>query len=198
MESAKSGLSPRVRGNQRAVPSAFRVGRSIPARAGEPPSPAASREIRRVYPRACGGTDAGRAGIRRDAGLSPRVRGNPSAPSARSRHQGLSPRVRGNLGIYRGDGRVEGSIPARAGEPRSAASSSPGPAVYPRACGGTTYHPRGLRICAGLSPRVRGNHRWGAMRRAHRRSIPARAGEPVRSISAVKTRAVYPRACGGT
>ena len=50
------GLSPRVRGN---LPSGRMTGsaaRSIPACAGEPPSPNSTGGRKGVYPRVCGGT----------------------------------------------------------------------------------------------------------------------------------------------
>ena len=72
---------------------------------------------RRVYPRACGGTQF-RKLLRQDpVGLSPRVRGN---------HILAQP---GHLGV--------GSIPARAGEPPSKMGPATIFTVYPRACGGT-------------------------------------------------------------
>ncbi len=50
----------------------------------------------------------------------------------------------------------------------------------------------------GLSPRVRGNLAAEANEWLARRSIPARAGEPLEArISSVADK-VYPRACGGT
>ncbi len=91
------GLSPRVRGNQAlAEPVTFETG-SIPARAGEPVRPGSRAELRRVYPRACGGTA--------------------SRHHCRTSALGLSPRVRGNLRRLVLRGSQTGSIPARAGEP---------------------------------------------------------------------------------
>ena len=112
-----AGLSPRVRGNHDLSRSLVYSFRSIPARAGEPQIGWADLSIRKVYPRACGGTrDAAHLDIARQ-GLSPRVRGNPM-------HQLFgSPTV--------------GSIPARAGEPLTAAEGLILYKVYPRACGGT-------------------------------------------------------------
>ena len=49
------GLSPRVRGSLCLVPSGAVTEGSIPACAGEPMPPSCSDEIRRVYPRVCGG-----------------------------------------------------------------------------------------------------------------------------------------------
>ena len=51
---------------------------------------------------------------------------------------------------------------------------------------------------AGLSPRVRGNHRLGPRFGVDERSIPACAGEPVSSFLAMLGVGVYPRVCGGT
>ena len=50
----------------------------------------------------------------------------------------------------------------------------------------------------GLSPRVRGNPVGVADCYVHRRSIPARAGEPKWAESVAWSWRVYPRACGGT
>ena len=91
------GLSPRVRGNLD-VPGHRRLRfRSIPARAGEPQGPEALRAQPWVYPRACGGTIRFLGCISRTGGLSPRVRGN----------------LEGWVLLLN----LQGSIPARAGEP---------------------------------------------------------------------------------
>ncbi len=173
-----TGLSPRVRGNlQHQVLVAEWCG-SIPARAGEPSIRAHPGVYGWVYPRACGGTSHphGRRGI--DTGLSPRVRGNPVG----ERTQYV----------------VGGSIPARAGEPPTSAPAAAPSRVYPRACGGTVDGDPRPVARSGLSPRVRGNRPWVPKCRVSRRSIPARAGEPVRVLKITKCSGVYPRACGGT
>ena len=93
------GLSPRVRGEPSFAPTAsMPLGGSIPARAGEPFSSIFTGSTRRVYPRACGGTA-------------------PDEAPAFDSCPRVYPRVRGNhpSGTSRGD--VDGSIPARAGEP---------------------------------------------------------------------------------
>ena len=91
------GLSPRVRGNPcNGVSDGDSIG-SIPARAGEPATFSASPSTTKVYPRACGGTEAG--------GLTWRTA------------NGLSPRVRGNRRIANPTHSRGRSIPARAGEP---------------------------------------------------------------------------------
>ena len=101
------GLSPRVRGNPPPARHMPRRCRSIPACAGEPPTPAREAYRHRVYPRVCGGTP-------------PPPGASPSAP-------GLSPRVRGNLGGVGADVAGAGSIPACAGEPPSRCCLLPRP-----------------------------------------------------------------------
>ena len=172
------GLSPRVRGNPIPVPIGPIIVRSIPARAGEPVLPCCTRPRWTVYPRACGGTFIVVVSHVGEAGLSPRVRGNP--PPARARMTTL------------------GSIPARAGEPGSCRRNRLRCGVYPRACGGTSVKARTGGYRWGLSPRVRGNHDEGRDRNVQGRSIPARAGEPHQHQHRERIWKVYPRACGGT
>ena len=93
------GLSPRVRGNPATWRDVSRVARSIPACAGEPRRRPRPRAAGWVYPRVCGGTGVQPSTVSRRPGLSPRVRGNPTAG-----HQRASRRR---------------SIPACAGEPRA-------------------------------------------------------------------------------
>ena len=151
---------------------------SIPAYAGEPPSPRHARRRRGVYPRACGGTRYYQAGKALFQGLSPRMRGN-RQPAEALQHR-------------------PGSIPAHAGEPRGIPRHENPTGVYPRACGGTLAGSVTLACVLGLSPRMRGNHPEADGRAVHIRSIPAHAGEPP-DLSAPETPGgVYPRACGGT
>ena len=56
----------------------------------------------------------------------------------------------------------------------------------------------GVRPLSGLSPLVRGNRRHRRPRAEHRRTIPARAGEPPRGGRSRGPRRDYPRSCGGT
>ena len=53
-------------------------------------------------------------------------------------------------------------------------------------------------ICAGLSPRVRGNQVIPHVVNQVNRSIPASAGEPEHRSNPRRACAVYPRECGGT
>ena len=194
------GLSPRVRGNHRLPESNHVVERSIPARAGEPRTGVDRLAVFRVYPRACGGTVRGTSMMCDVSGLSPRVRGNPNSVTvpiysgvypracggtARVFERviaacGLSPRVRGNLGLVAGQYSQLRSIPARAGEPR------------------TAVIPGVPRRRTGLSPRVRGNPFLLPAAHGKTRSIPARAGEPTKRVEYLGKYRVYPRACGGT
>ena len=175
---SSEGLSPRVRGNPPARTGRSRGGGSIPACAGEPKARAASTRRSAVYPRVCGGTSASWAAAMGRRGLSPRVRGNPSARC-------LAP-VR------------PGSIPACAGEPGSRAGVIDRGGVYPRVCGGTLIDATEPVYQAGLSPRVRGNHflLWAVP--GHCGSIPACAGEPGLTKLPATPATVYPRVCGGT
>ena len=151
---------------------------SIPARAGEPPGDAGARGQPGVYPRACGGTlvrTTSRSGAH---GLSPRVRGNQLCPAVP-----LS---------------LNGSIPARAGEPVSTTTPTCLSWVYPRACGGTCPDCVTVQLTRGLSPRVRGNRVGAFFVKGYLGSIPARAGEPPPTVLPKPLAGVYPRACGGT
>ena len=171
------GLSPR-RGNP---PRRHRMpGRrgSIPACAGELSAIRERHDPQRVYPRVCGGT--------LDAGLDPKV------------VEGLSPRVRGNRPGRQARRVPAGSIPACAGEPRPYRAGQGPPRVYPRVCGGTelvTWKEAGF---LGLSPRVRGNRHEVLRLGKGLGSIPACAGEPTPSGSALSDSRVYPRVCGET
>ena len=156
--SAASGLSPRVRGNPGLHLLDKLALRSIPARAGEPPSSRRGTPVARVYPRACGGTPA--------EIVPPNV------------GQGLSPRVRGNLLRETQGSLATRSIPARAGEPAATLVQATLVGVYPRACGGTGPGRCPGGSLQGLSPRVRGNRGSGYFGSDVKRSIPARAGEP--------------------
>ena len=167
-----------MRGNHNARNLEQELRRSIPARAGEPLRGGTRRCCSRVYPRACGGTF---------------LRSFTPVPST-----GLSPRVRGNPHRDRGQEARQGSIPARAGEPRRSGAGLGSIWVYPRACGGTAGCGRRTYHSSGLSPRVRGNQLHRQRRALYQGSIPARAGEPSSRRCSRRCGRVYPRACGGT
>ena len=134
---ALAGLSPRVRGNRTSHCQHNAKLGSIPASAGKPRAIPAIASIAGVYPRECGETDFSHTAATAATGLSPRVRGNPTAtprPSTR-----------------------RGSIPASAGKPAMRRNGSLMPGVYPRECGETREVAPMTRNDWGLSPRVRGN-----------------------------------------
>ena len=175
-----SGLSPRRRGNPN-VSGPIRCGfGSIPAQAGEPPRCPRSPPPAGVYPRAGGGT----LGIL----------------SASIRHAGLSPRRRGNLVLAIQPHVRYGSIPAQAGEPRSANSPPPPDTVYPRAGGGNRASgASGDGGKAGLSPRRRGGTIVRVVRIDPPEGLsPRRRGEPGLRRRQRRCCRVYPRAGGGT
>ena len=172
------GLSPRVRGNQADIFSICATIGSIPACAGEPSAIRISSTLMTVYPRVCGGTSYSATTRSRPEGLSPRVRGNPPAEILL--------------------GRVQGSIPACAGEPDTACPPRLPRQVYPRVCGGTGGVKRWPGAAAGLSPRVRGNPPAISLPAGGGGSIPACAGEPLPTPCSCRCVRVYPRVCGGT
>ena len=134
------GLSPRVRGIPPPRDSIRGRSRSIPACAGDPSPPKSAMRMCAVYPRVCGGSPDINTGGRTNRGLSPRVRG--------IRRQASPSRA------------VAGSIPACAGDPMSVKGEIDLMAVYPRVCGGSASHFGHSGEVNGLSPRVRGIHRY--------------------------------------
>ena len=111
------GLSPHARGNLRALAWPVPAPGSIPARAGQPRPAARTRVPPTVYPR---------------------TRGATATCTANSRTAiGLSPHARGNLGLPVQRGRLAGSIPARAGQPRARNNPTALWRVYPRTRGAT-------------------------------------------------------------
>ena len=172
------GLSPRVRGNQRLVQSAFLACRSIPACTGEPGFGPCFYVHSGVYPRVYGGTLC--------------------RTQSRDCIRGLSPRVRGNQKRGGASARSPGSIPACTGEPADPRAPQGLNAVYPRVYGGTQSVLDRMQGARGLSPRVRGNPRRPTAWWTRLRSIPACTGEPRARVRAAKWGRVYPRVYGGT
>ena len=175
---AVCGLSPRVRGNRKMPHTVPGWVRSIPACAGEPHQHLQQYDREKVYPRVCGGTRRRVRNNRVLRGLSPRVRGNPTALE--------------NMAM---PGR---SIPACAGEPSMDVGVAVALGVYPRVCGGTPMAAFKVPPRMGLSPRVRGNRSSARYSARYRRSIPACAGEPPGGVAIAWVMRVYPRVCGGT
>ena len=144
---------------------------SIPAHAGEPPWVSViSITVRRVYPRACGGTPRPVQSSGRHPGVYPRACGGTDEFVGRASPWGLSPRMRGNQA-----------------SPRAGFGPAVGRRVYPRACGGTvsgTGKPG--NGCMGSIPAHAGEPRHGPewpVNAMGMGSIPAHAGEPCLSTA---------------
>ena len=198
--SKRGGLSPHARGNQcLAGPTRPGPG-SIPARAGQPPSFRGSFSISSVYPRTRGATMRTHWLIRCPCGLSPHARGNhPRRRRRPHRHdRGLSPHARGNPACSRRERVPRRSIPARAGQPLYLIPPRALSEVYPRTRGATEKPGASLSVWCGLSPHARGNRLCHCPRTDRGRSIPARAGQPVRVDDSAARRPVYPRTRGAT
>ena len=147
-----------MRGNLSALPAVGLPAGSIPAYAGEPGRYTRQGLLGQVYPRVCGGTNAGLDDVQPVGGLSPRMRGN------LQRHIWKRAAV--------------GSIPAYAGEPSGRRIVYWDSSVYPRVCGGTPFGTPNDFLIYGLSPRMRGNQFVISRTSVCRWSIPAYAGEP--------------------
>ncbi len=171
-----AGSSPRVRGTGELLRFAIVLFRFIPARAGnsldQPPSVAR----RSVHPRACG-----------------------EQMPLRQERQGIfgsSPRVRGTVCVGTEGSRKAWFIPARAGNRVGRGAAPRSGAVHPRACGEQPVFAAAQVIPNGSSPRVRGTVTIDPESRAHRRFIPARAGNRPRQTDRIAWLPVHPRACG--
>ena len=134
---ARTGLSPRVRGSLGKSLSRTVYNGSIPASTGQPESGARVVAVRRVYPREYGAAGHRRGDPPQNRGLSPRVRGSPR-------------RVDCDAGSY-------GSIPASTGQPPHRVPADKHHRVYPREYGAATYSDPSKVGVWGLSPRVRGS-----------------------------------------
>ena len=151
---------------------------SIPTRAGKPDNTCQLFLLSGVYPHACGETLLKFSPKQPPAGLSPRVRGNPSTSRK------ISPLI--------------GSIPTRAGKPFWLAKPDRRNKVYPHACGETSSYLYIHFPLVGLSPRVRGNQHQKICAMSFIGSIPTRAGKPFWRTDPAYARRVYPHACGET
>ena len=172
-----TGLSPHGRGKLHSVQGLFLRMGSIPARAGETPTPFASGVVPRVYPRTGGGNSSSSILLFPQPGLSPHGRGKPGTATWRSL--------------------TTGSIPARAGETATKTACSICCRVYPRTGGGNDNI---LNVCValmGLSPHGRGKLLCGKAERSGDGSIPARAGETSIDTEHGTRIGVYPRTGGG-
>ena len=86
----------------------------------------------------------------------------------------------------------------RTGEPKGRKDRSVFSRDYPRAYGGTQPTNTKIRYISGLSPCVRGNRLFVALKPPPMGTIPVRTGEPLIAIPLAVVDADYPRAYGGT
>ena len=173
---ANDGSSPRMRGTLRLSNTRRRLCRFIPAHAGNTPADRCSQRLGSVHPRACGEHGDAAAGLIRDAGSSPRMRGTPCVARFRSwGDHGSSPRMRGTLQQHRGRQLVVRFIPAHAGNTLSQRCRSCLNPVHPRTCGEHEMFWVLSSSSIGSSPH---------------------AGNTSRASSACRSGSVHPRACG--
>ena len=212
------GPSPRARGRRRSRPPVGGSGESIPAGAGGDAQPRLNwRTSQGPSPRARGrlglglrdlaaagsipagaGETTGRMCSTSPAWVHPRGRGgDPQAVGRVSRVPGPSPRARGRPRQRQGILPDEGSIPAGAGETRSARDAAPGRGVHPRGRGGDCRRSRDSSSNGGPSPRARGRHVHAALGAGRDGSIPAGAGETRLRRPPARPRWVHPRGRGG-
>ena len=152
-----AGSSPRVRGKHLHTARGDRLGRIIPASAGQT-SPAGAIGMRwSDHPRECGANQSSNTAGLSVTGSSPRVRGKHRSRPKRQYHERI--------------------IPASAGQTASSMCRIRTRPDHPRECGAnktsTCYAARSV----GSSPRVRGKRSWAVRSWASRRIIPASAGQ---------------------
>ena len=151
------GSSPRVRGKPAQRVAVDLVGGLIPACAGKTRLPRLAHRCQAAHPRVCGENLRLHRDVSCGQGSSPRVRGKPSL-----------------IVLARGVARL---IPACAGKTGTRASRASSVRAHPRVCGENFGSIRKINGGKGSSPRVRGKLAAHAVRRLHRRLIPARAGK---------------------
>ena len=172
------GLSPHERGNLRMSPDSSALSGPIPARAGQPACATRRAKRSRAYPRTSGATEAHQWLTYKRQGLSPHERGNRQADAERLA--------------------CVGPIPARAGQPSSAAPPRPSTGAYPRTSGATAGSPAVAASYQGLSPHERGNPARANASQLGQGPIPARAGQPRSRATPTRTTRAYPRTSGAT
>ena len=119
---------------------------------------------------------------------------NTVSPAAR---QGLSPHTRGKLSHPPMPNRVNGSIPAYAGETSQSGNRRCYARVYPRIRGGNLLNDLVSGFSGGLSPHTRGKQNLRMYVLEEVGSIPAYAGETRCPCMAASLTGVYPRIRGG-
>ena len=158
MPRPSGGLSPRVRGIRVYFLLDYVCARSIPACTGNPSHCLPRGDQHEVYPRVYGESPPRFAPPSPASGLSPRVRGIRDQPRKRRMERR--------------------SIPACTGNPRAGGRCRAATRVYPRVYGESLRGGPRMKELRGLSPRVRGIHRFAPGNPRSYRSIPACTGNP--------------------
>ena len=177
-----NGPSPRVRGKRGSITPFQQVLGSIPASAGERSCARRSYPVRGVDPRACGGSQGNYGSHALRYGRSPRLRGKRQLSTESPLGARSIPTRAGETGT---DKQVHFSAPVHprvGGGDRTSRCFVPGASrVDPRACGGNQLDGTRNSMTLGPSPRVRGKRLVGDHRHSRPGSIPARAGETLRT-----------------
>ena len=173
-----AGLSPLARGNRLGAGPGRAARGPIPARAGQPDGRHKWPLPSRAYPRSRGATFPASYYTDDGEGLSPLARGNPTINSRSVIHGG--------------------PIPARAGQPTTAAPAASASRAYPRSRGATEHNMDYMHPTMGLSPLARGNRLAAPVEVLRLGPIPARAGQPRPRSRTAQTTWAYPRSRGAT
>ncbi len=175
-DGAIDGSSPRMRGTRARRNRCARVGRFIPAHAGNTRAERATCAGQPVHPRACGE--------------------HISNAERTLQNNGSSPRMRGTRGPRPARRMVRRFIPAHAGNTWRPARAISQLSVHPRACGEHCAILADDVEAAGSSPRMRGTHQSPKSSQCRSRFIPAHAGNTCFWTTRWSTPPVHPRACG--
>ena len=136
----------------------------------------------RIIPADAGNTKAG-GGLVAQGRDHPRGCGEHSIRSIRSsRAPGSSPRMRGTPVIRIRRFRLDGIIPADAGNTQRLAVSGATAGDHPRGCGEHARVSREGRVMSGSSPRMRGTQEHQVRRAPQGRIIPTDAGNTIVTI----------------
>ena len=173
---AKQGSSPHVRGT--------------------PPSPFSRPMCRRIIP-ACAGNTFGSIVGMTPSGDHPRMCGEHQSRVALCRRiEGSSPHVRGTLAGRAAEFRVDGIIPACAGNTCGTIRVGESSGDHPRMCGEHRLNTIAASSMTGSSPHVRGTHGRSPCSAPDIGIIPACAGNTAKPRRRTASARDHPRMCG--
>ncbi len=191
------GSSPHTRGTQFRDVGFQRLGRFIPAYAGNTSRPTACRTDRPVHPRIRGEHTLTSLIVSPHPGSSPHTRGTRARSAAWALPVAVHPRIRGeHVEIAVGRQRRTGSSPHTRGTRPWPSSGCRFQLVHPRIRGEHPLRHAGRAGCCGSSPHTRGTREGPAHRVCRGRFIPAYAGNTWFSTLLFSLPAVHPRIRG--